>query len=245
MHGTHPHASMGMGLCCPKLAVGKGCITLRNKQMQAVQHNGALQARRSVPLCFPCLLQKPFVCLGHAEEEEALKQGQRMCKPLQQLQALSAKILHLRSNGQSPFFCCCYTAMPWLPGSAIMARPPDTGVECCARWAPSCLVLGMRLLPAGVFSAQCSGSGRSPLPEPSCTWRGGCSAWCELPLPLCWPLAGFIVNGKFCRMKKINNPVGVLCVPRAWLPVTCKRAKGFVLLLQMNSSPPKSRLPRD
>lgn len=127
MHGTHPHASMGMGLCCAKLAVGKGCITLRNKQMQAVQHNGALQARRSVPLCFPCLLQKPFVCLGHAEEEEALKQGQRMCKPLQQLQALSAKILHLRSNGQSPFFCCCYTAIPWLPASVMMASPPTLG----------------------------------------------------------------------------------------------------------------------
>lgn len=127
MHGTHPHATMGMGLCCAKLAVGKGCITLRNKQMQAVQHNGALQARRSVPLCFPCLLQKPFVCLGHAEEEEALKQGQRMCKPLQQLQALSAKILHLCSNGQSPFFCCCYTAIPWLPASVMMASPPTLG----------------------------------------------------------------------------------------------------------------------
>lgn len=78
------------------------------------------------------------------------------------------------------------------------------------------------------------GSGRS-------TGRAGTSGT-SCPCQLCQPRTGLVLFliGDSAEFKK-KNPVGVLCVSCAWLPVMCKLAKGFFLLLQMNSSPPKTR----
>lgn len=66
------------------------------------------------------------------------------------------------------------------------------------------------------------------------------------PHQLCQPRTGlvlFLIGGSAeLKKKKKNKHVGVLCASCAWLPVMCKLAEGFFLLLQMNSSPPKTRL---